>query len=82
MKDKDKAKTIIKEKSLGSSQRWGDDKKQKERDQKFPAPGPNHYPLIAQWPGKPEGGKGKDKGEKTKNWMTLITKGPTKSIYY
>lgn len=40
-------------------------------------PGAGTYPLIAQWMGKPEKGK-----EKQRMWMNGITKGISKSIYY
>lgn len=75
----EKKNNRIKQKSMFTSQRFGDPKKEKKLGAS--TPGPGQYPLIAHWSGKPEKGKKKDE-EKKKNWMNLITKGIEKSIYY
>ena len=66
------------EKSMDNAKRFPDDKKGKERSGSVPGPG--HYQMIANWPGKPE--KGKKDEVKVKDWMKLISKGVEKSIYY
>ncbi|EGR31167.1 hypothetical protein IMG5_116380 [Ichthyophthirius multifiliis] len=59
---------------LGKTERFKDISKSKSK-QITNAPGPGHYPLIAQWPGK-------ESKKEQFNYLEKISKGIEKSIYY
>ncbi|EGR33008.1 hypothetical protein IMG5_063790 [Ichthyophthirius multifiliis] len=74
---KGKQKTAVK--YLGTQIRFKDLKSTKSKSVVI-GPGPGHYQMIAQWPGKLTL---KDKkNEKAKNYLNLLSSGLQKSIYY